>query len=70
MSHTYEELRAAALDILAGREQVSYEASQYEHLSLGLGQVFARREGRIQPGDFGATYPLKAEDKELLLELF
>lgn len=70
MPHTYEELRAAALDILAGREKVPYDPSQYEHLSLGLGQVFARREGRIQPGHHGATYPLDAQDKELLLELF
>jgi hypothetical protein len=70
MPHTYEELRAAALDILSGREQVPYEPSQYEHLSIGLGQVFARREGRIQPGHFGATYPLDPQDKELLLELF
>ena len=70
MPHTYEELRAAALDILARREQVPYEPSQYEHLSLGLGQVLARREGRMQPGHHGATYPLDAQDKELLLELF
>jgi hypothetical protein len=70
MPHTYEELRAAALDILAGREQVLYEPSQYEHLSLGLGQVFVRREGRIQHGNYGASYPLDQQDKELLLELF
>ena len=70
MPHTYEELRAATLDILSGREKVPYEPSQYENLSLGLGQVFAQRENRIQPGHFGATYPLDAQDKELLLELF
>jgi hypothetical protein len=70
MPHTYEELRAAALDIFAGRETVPYVVSNYENLSVGLGLVFARREGRIQPGHFGATYPLDAQDKELLLELF
>lgn len=70
MPHTYEELRSAALDILAQREQVPYEPSQYEHLSLGLGHVFARREGMIQPGRHGGNYPLDAQDKELLLELF
>jgi hypothetical protein len=64
MPHSYEELRAAALDILTGREHVSYEPSQYEQLSLGLGEVFARREGRIQPARVGATYPLDAQDKE------
>jgi hypothetical protein len=70
MAHSYEELRAAALDILMGREHVSYEPSQYEHLSLGLGEVFARREGRLQQGHSGATYSLDAQDKESLLELF
>lgn len=70
MPHSYEELRSIALDILAGRERVPYEPSQYEHLSLGIGQVFAQREGRIQPGHFGATYPLDAQDRETLLELF
>jgi len=70
MPHTYEELRAAALDILAGREGVPHEPNQYESLSLGLGHVFARREGRIQPAHYGATYPLDSQDKELFLELF
>lgn len=70
MPHSYEELRAAALDILTDRERVYYPPNQYEHLSLGLGEVFARREGRIQPGSSGATYPLDAHDKEALLELF
>lgn len=70
MPHSYEELRAAALDILTSRECVGYEPNQYEHLSLGLGEIFARREGRIQPGHFGANYPLDAQDKETLLELF
>ena len=70
MPHSYEELRSVALDILAGREKAPYEPTQYEHLSLGIGQVFAQREGRIQPGHFGATYPLDRQDKETLLELF
>lgn len=70
MPHSYEELRAAALDIVTGRECVAYTPNQYEHLSLGLGEVFARREQRIQPGHHGATYPLDAQDRETLLELF
>ncbi len=70
MPHSYEELRSVALDILAGREKAPYEPTKYEHLSLGIGQVFAQREGRIQPGHFGATYPLDRQDKETLLELF
>lgn len=70
MPHSFEEIRAVALDILAGRERVAHEPSQYEHLKLGVGEVFARREGRIQPGHFGATYPLDHADQDFFLELF
>lgn len=71
MPHSYEELRAAALDIFAGREKhLLHEPSNYESLSLCIGEVFARREGRIQHGNFGATYPLDGQDREILLELF
>lgn len=70
MAHSYEELRGAALDVISGRELVTYPPNQYEHLCLGVGQIFAQREGRIQPGNFGATYPLEGADKNLLLEIF
>ena len=53
-----------------GGEQVFYTPSQYEHLSLGVGHVFAKREDKIRPGHAAATYPLAREDKDLLLELF
>jgi hypothetical protein len=70
MPHSHEEIRAAALDILSGRESVQYEANQYEHLRLGIGEIFARREGRIQPGHYGAQYPLDRADSEIFLEVF
>lgn len=70
MPHSYEEIRSAALNILAGREKTTYDPIQYEHLRLGIGEVFARREGRIQPGHFGATYPLDRNDSDLFLEVF
>jgi hypothetical protein len=70
MPHSYEEIRSAALDILAGREKTVYAPSQYEHLKLGVGEVFAKRDGRIQPGSYGATYPLDRQDEEIFLELF
>jgi hypothetical protein len=70
MPHSHEEIRSAALDIIAGREQVAYSPEQYEHLRLGVGEVFARREGRIQPGHHGATYPLDRQDNEIFLEVF
>lgn len=70
MPHSYEELRNVALDVISGREKVASEPIQYENLSLGVGQVFAQREGRIQPGHYGATYHLETADTDLLLEIF
>lgn len=70
MSHSYEEIRAAALDVLAGREKVSYNSTQYEQLKRGVGEVFARRENHIQPGHFGASYPLDYTDSDIFLEVF
>ena len=65
MSHSYEEIRSAALDVIhAGA------AEQYQGLVFAVGQVFAEREGRIQPGHFGATYDLDRHDRELFLEVF
>lgn len=70
MPHSHEEIRAAALDILSGRESVHYEPSQYEQLRLGIGEVFARREGKIQTGHYGAQYSLDRADSEIFLEVF
>lgn len=70
MPHSFEEIRAAALDVLSGREGVQYTPSQYEHLKLGVGEVFARREGRIQPGYHGQPYSLDRADAEIFLEVF
>ena len=67
MPHSYEEIRSVALDILAGREQVRYPAENYEHIKLGIAEVFARREGR--PGD-GLGPTLDRVDSELYLEVF
>jgi hypothetical protein len=69
MDHSYEEIRAAALDVLAGREGAPYEANQYEHLSIGVATVFARREGKtIQGGRDAVT--LSHADRELFMEVF
>jgi hypothetical protein len=70
MPHSHEEIRAAALDILSGRESVQHDTNHYEHLRLGIGAVFARREGKIQPGHHGAQYPLDMIDSETFLEVF
>jgi hypothetical protein len=65
VSHSYEEIRSAALDVIRAGT-----AEQYQDLIFAIGQLFAEREGRIQPGHFGATYDLDRDDRELLLEVF
>ena len=70
MQHSYEEIRSAALDVLAKRESLPFEPNQYDNLNLCIGHVFAHREGTIQNGHHGASYPLVGNDKDLLLELF
>jgi len=69
MSHSFEEVRAVALDILSGREPVQYPPSQYENLKLGVAEVFARREGGIQPGQH-QRHHLDRADAEVYLEVF
>ena len=66
MDHAYEELRSAVLDILAGREHTTYDASQYEHLKIGVSDVLQSRErgGRM------SNSQLSPHDSELFLELF
>lgn len=74
MDHSFEEIRAAALDLLAGRERGPYDLIQYQNLLVGVAQVFERREGG-QPsrgyqggGTFGPS--LSGNDSELFLEVF
>ena len=72
MNHSYEEIRSAALDVLAGREtQPPYEPNQYEHLSIAVAEVFARREKRAEDlhGSRHA-FRLEAADADLFLEVF
>ncbi len=70
MPHGYEEVRATVLDLLSGRESASLPSDQYHRLRQCIGEVFARREGRVQPGQVGATYPLDAQDQETFREVF
>jgi hypothetical protein len=66
MDHSYEELRSAVLDILAGREHTTYDANQYEHLKIGVSDVLQSRKrgGRM------SNSQLSPHDSELFLELF
>lgn len=68
MDHSFEEMRSAALDLIAGREQASYDLSQYDHLLIGVAEVFARREGNVQTPVRSSS--LSRSDRELFLEVF
>jgi hypothetical protein len=71
VDHSYEEIRAAALDVLAGREKSPYEPNQYGNLAIGVAETFARRE---QPAEAlqasRRPFQLAAADSELFLEVF
>ena len=72
MNHSYEEIRSAALDILAGREKQPLDKpNQYEYLSKAVAEVFARREKRAEDLQ-GSRYDFRlgSADAELFLEVF
>ena len=71
MDHSYEEIRAAAIDVISGRVQLPWPQNQYGTLSAGVAEVFAQHENpgrttnRLHP-----TVQLSASDSELFLEVF
>lgn len=70
--HSYEEIRAVVLDILAGRESnLPYEPTQFTNLGTGVAQVLARREA-TDVSHFGSrsVRHLNSADGETLLEVF
>jgi len=72
MQHSYEEIRAAVLDILSGREKnLPYDHNQFGHLGTGVAEVFVRREkpGGPAPGSRG-VHQLPSADGEVFLEVF
>jgi len=66
MDHSYEELRSAALDVLAGRVRTFYPPNQYRHLQNGISDVL-QSWGRPDPI---YNTKLSSHDSELFLELF
>lgn len=66
MDHSYEELRDVAFDVLAGRERVTYEANQYEHLKISIAEILEYRAGKQRVYEAN----LSRHDSELFLELF
>lgn len=72
MGHSYEEIRAAAIDLLAGRETASHQLTQYLSLQRGVAEVLQSREGG------GSSYDarrhreanLDSQDTDLFREVF
>lgn len=72
MDHSFEEIRSAAIELLAGREASSFALDQYERLLLAVSELFQRREGiQSRSGHFSTAQPrLTNHDLELFLEVF
>ena len=78
MAHTYEEIRAAVIDILAGREKASHSPDQFQHLLIGVSEVMERRSppqsqaahGRSFSISGGGNVSLDHDDRELVREVF
>jgi hypothetical protein len=70
-NHSFEEIRAVALDLIAGRERAGLPINQYQGLLIAVGEVFTRREQpRYQQiSTFGGTQPTPS-GTELFLEVF
>src|SRR5438477_1832810 len=73
MDHSLEEIRAAALDLLAGRERPSLQLINYHNLLVGVGEVFSRRESTPQhpakPVSLGGAQ-LTQNDSDSFAEVF
>jgi hypothetical protein len=70
VDHSYEEIRAAALDVLAGREPSPFELNQYEHLNIAVAHVFARRENPALLHQGGSGDIVSRADAHLFQEVF
>lgn len=72
MAHSAEEMRAATLDVLAGRVASDYPLDQFAHLKIGVGKALRGRDG-LPPAvlvAFPADSALGNEDADTFLEVF
>lgn len=71
--HDYEELRAAVLEVLAGRIKIKYNSNSYQNLVDTLaGEFFRRGEPATGDGDVTNLSParLNPSDQELVRDVF
>jgi hypothetical protein len=65
-SYTYEEIRNAAIDILAGRTKITFK--QYNDLKNGVRENLLYEKNRTYPGLY--YNPLSPADSDIFLEVF
>src|SRR5436190_15116601 len=73
MPHSYEELRTAAFDVLAKRVRITYDPSQYRHLTIGVATALLERDGQTKQQHhsvFPRDATLEPEDADTFLEVF
>ncbi len=71
MSHSYEEIRAVAIDLLCGRARGRYGNEQFENFKANIGTVLAeRRRGQRSARYSGDGDELSFEDDRLADEVF
>jgi hypothetical protein len=69
-NHSYEELRTVVVDLLVRRETTRYEVNQFRHLTAGVAEVLARREGTLQQARGYGDPHLSSNDAELVRDVF
>jgi len=69
MDHSYEEIRKAVIDILAGKEKSTYKSEQYQHLRTGVAEVLQKGDGTPQDLKHQGAH-LSHNDNDLFQEIF
>jgi len=69
MDHSYEEIRNIALEVISEKEKVKFPVNQYQHLLIGIAEVFGRRENASEY-EYHGEFRLSTSDSELFMEVF
>jgi hypothetical protein len=70
-TNSYEDLRGIVIDILLGKEALTYPANHYGHLVLGVTEVLLRRGAAFKDeGYISGTPRMQNQDVELVRDIF
>jgi hypothetical protein len=71
VSHSYEEIRAAAFEVLSGRFKSTFGAGQFINFRISVAEALLARSGTPRhPGSFGNQAELDYQEAEIFLEVF